>query len=208
MKNFDTIIKILKEHLAVSYDTADGRRNSAIDEDNIITILKKYCPNLIKITKTRSFADLFILDDNGEWCPTNIKTTSCKCSDNAFNKLSFLWAFTDYDDFQRSKISDKKFIDAILDKKTTSAPKRKYYYLAIDKNNPSKNILIRDLLKINNFVMNANPNNILQIDWKYEFGSKESEAQFDECYDNLIIQKIFCVYRKKATTWSRAIEYR
>lgn len=77
-------------------ETEDGRISSALDEKEIIEFLQSQQAFNNKITKPnkRKFYDMLVSDGKNSY-PVNVKTSSGKMPDNAFNKLSFIYAFTD-----------------------------------------------------------------------------------------------------------------
>jgi hypothetical protein len=141
----------------------------------------------------RRFADIIVIDDIIGEMPVNIKT-SIGGIDNGTSKLGFLFAFTDisYHELPRS-INNKKFMELIKDHRA-DIPTKDYWYLCIDKKNPS-NVLVRGCKQISNWVENANPANLLQINWKKEKNSNPVMRTYDEAYD-VIINGIGRCYKK------------
>lgn len=171
----------------------EGRGGSLIDEGTVKRILKEKFPGRIKDMLARRFADIIVIDDIIGEMPVNIKT-SIGGIDNGTSKLGFLFAFTDisYDELPRS-INNKKFMELIKDHRA-DIPTKDYWYLCIDKKNPS-NVLVRGCKQISNWVENANPANLLQINWKKEKNSNPVMCTYDEAYD-VIINGIGRCYKK------------
>jgi hypothetical protein len=171
----------------------EGRGGSLIDEGTVKRILKEKFPGRIKDMLARRFADIIVIDDIIGEMPVNIKT-SIGGIDNGTSKLGFLFAFTDisYHELPRS-INNKKFMELIKDHRA-DIPTKDYWYLCIDKKNPS-NVLVRGCKQISNWVENANPANLLQINWKKEKNSNPVMRTYDEAYD-VIINGIGRCYKK------------
>lgn len=102
----------------------------------------------------------------------------------------------------KNSIRDKKFISLITSRKNDID--REYYYLCIDKNN-NKNVTIRGLKNINCWRPNANPSNVLQIDWNKEHLLLDLELPFDAIYTKLVINGVFKCYANRADDWADAI---
>jgi len=78
-----------------SYQTLDGRINSFLDEEKIISLLnEKFDKKIIK-PKLRMWYDFLALDYIYGWIPINIKTTTMKTNDNVGNLAMCVYAYTD-----------------------------------------------------------------------------------------------------------------
>ena len=151
-----------------------GRIDSANDEGrfihNFASIMGQIGYPVIK-AKARHWYDLKICD-----IPVNLKLTSCKCADNAFNKKSIAYTLigdietveklreTNYDEWF-SKI--KKYFENMPSQR--NPVKYEYYYLVINKT--TKEVLFKSILDIHTYKKNSS-GNVLQIDWKNEFQNK------------------------------------
>ena len=99
--------------------------------------------------------------------PVNIKTTKGSV-DNSFSKAGIVYAFTNLSDTSKDLgPMNLKKMHKLIQEFSEDIPKKDYWYLCINKSNPS-DIIIRGLKQINSWVVNINPSNILQIDWKKE----------------------------------------
>ena len=162
----------------------EGRGGSLIDEGTVKRVLKKKFPGRIKDAPARGFADIIVIDDIIGEIPVNIKT-SLGGIDNGTSKLGFLFAFTDilYDELPKN-INNKKFMELIKARRA-DIPMKDYWYLCIDKKNPSI-VLVRGCKQISNWVENSNPANLLQINWKKEKSSNPVICTNDESYEAII----------------------
>jgi hypothetical protein len=201
----DIVCELKTASLTGLTETEDGRIGSVFDEKAIIDFLQnttKFSNKIVKPDK-RKFYDMLVIDGANSY-PINIKTTTGKIPDNAFNKLSFLYAFTDLSENELgNSVRDKKFISLITTRKKDLD--RDYFYLCIDKND-NTNITIRGLKEINCWCPNANPSNILQIDWKKEHNLPDLTLPFDVVYTKLVINGVFKCYADRAEVWSAAID--
>lgn len=83
------------KNIILSNNTNDGRINSVIDEDKIISLIQENFQNKIIIPKKRMWYDILLLDKVYGYIPVNIKTTSTKTSDNVSNLAPCVYAYTD-----------------------------------------------------------------------------------------------------------------
>ena len=185
------IFKPLVEHL-ISLELqmsgaveGEGRAASLKDEGIIKRALKdsqfgdKICDQ-----PARRFGDMTVLDDDGVMHVVNIKTSKGG-KDNCFSKCGIVYALTDLaaDEIPK-QINFKKMYELIKNHKA-DIPQKDYWYLCVNKENTSE-IMVRGLKQIRNFVVNINPSNILQIDWKKEKMCEPVERTWDEAYETII----------------------
>lgn len=175
----------------------EGRGGSLIDEGTIKRFLKahqKFRAHVFDVPP-RGFGDMLVLDYDGVTRHVvNIKT-SIGSSDNSTSKIGFLWAFTDiaYDQLPKS-MNWRKFMQLLKDHGGESRATRDYWFLAVDKND-STNVMIRGAKQIVNWCENANPANLLQINWSKEKVCEPAVRTHEEAY-NTIIGGIVRCYRK------------
>lgn len=211
-KIFEDIKQAIKQsNLVAESQDGEGRVNSKLDEKNIIALLKKKFPNHIIDTAERMFADVIIMTEDGTRCHTNIKT-SIGGSDNAFSKLGFIMAFTDITEEELadgslggkfdSKIDDENFI-RLMESRKKDTP-RDYYFLALDKEDMTKDPIIRGVKEIENWGWNTTNN--AQIVWNVEKKSDGKVRTFDEAYNEIIKNGVYKCWSKKADQWKQAIE--
>lgn len=165
----------------------EGRGGSLKDEGTIIRYLQSD-PTVGKYIieqPARAFGDMLVIDpETNERYVVNIKT-SIGSTDNATSKLGFLYALTDMDiDELPSSMGWKKFND-LLESRKADIPHKDYWFLSVDKND-SSNVMIRGAKQIANYGENANPANLLQINWKKEKVSAPINRTYDEAYDVLV----------------------
>ncbi len=115
------------------------------------------------IPPPRSWADIFIDD-----IPFNLKLTSCESSDNAFNRQAILYTITGEKPAKKSLNWKDMFNHLTTTPWKTARNKRtEYHYIAVNKN--TGEALVKSILDIHGYVVNANLSNVLQINWKNEF---------------------------------------
>ena len=165
----------------------EGRGGSLIDEGSIKRALQEHniFNNYIIDVKPRKFGDIIIKDyDNETIYVVNIKT-SIGSTDNCFSKAGMVWAFTNLElDKIPSSMNLKKMIE-LIDTYGEDIKNRDYWYMCIDKNNPNS-VIIRGAKQISNWVININPSNILQVNWKKEKLEQCAERSWKEAYDIII----------------------
>ena len=165
------IVEYLKEYtINISEDIeGEGRGGSLKDEGTVKNILlQSKFKDYIFDEKARKFGDMIVLDYDGiTRHPVNIKTTKGS-TDNSFSKAGIVYAFTNLSDTSKhlGPMNLKKMYN-LIQEFSEDIPKKDYWYLCINKTNSSE-IMIRGLKQINSWVVNINPSNILQIDWKKE----------------------------------------
>ena len=184
----DVAEAIRNEKIAISEDVeGEGRGGSLKDEGNIIRFLKSY-PDLGKYIlneKARRFGDMTVMDYDGKTTyVVNIKT-SIGSSDNATSKIGFLYALTDMEPEEMPGQMNWKKFDELVKSRKADIPTKDYWFLCVDKND-SSNVLIRGAKQINCWTLNANPSNMLQINWKKEKTLPPVERTYDESYDTLV----------------------
>lgn len=174
----------------------EGRGGSLKDEGTIKTFLQEHAElgAYIHDVPPRGFGDMRVEDpDTGEIYVVNIKT-SIGSTDNATSKIGFLYAFTDltYEDLPGS-MNWKKF-NTLLAEHKADIPNKDYWFLCVDKND-SSNVMIRGAKQIVNWGENANPANLLQINWTKEKKCEPAYRTYDEAYE-VIINGIARCYKK------------
>jgi len=92
LKRLPMILYIIKKHIQtqdflLSNKTIDGRVNSFIDEEMIVSsLVKKFGKDRIKKPKRkRMWYDILVFDYRYGWLPLNIKTTTTLTNDNIGN---------------------------------------------------------------------------------------------------------------------------
>ena len=187
----------------------EGRGGSLLDEGSVKRALFNH-PVFRDYTidvPARGFADIIILDyDKKTKHAVNIKTSIGSC-DNATSKGGFLYAFTDLeiDDIPKS-MNWIKF-ENLLQKHQKDIPHKDYYFLCIDKND-STEVLIRGCKSIRNWIENANPSNLLQINWNKEKKSEPVEQTHEEARETICGGLITCQIKHNNNlpeSWQRAI---
>ena len=174
-----------------SNNTNDGRVNSCIDEDQIILLLLEKFNNKIIKPKIRMWYDILVYDNNYKWIPVNIKTTTTSTPDNTGNLATCIYAYTDeeldlYKCYGNGKMSELLFVK-LQEKKYNKFNKKDYYFIVLNKLNPSEIIInsIKGLTRLT-----ANINNLpFQVKWNknkifnYENINKKVKL-FIDCLQN------------------------
>lgn len=165
----------------------EGRGGSLKDEGSIIrTLLENpiFKDHIIH-ESARKFGDMIVLDYDGVTRhPVNIKT-SIGSTDNCFSKAGIVYAFTDLHDTQIPKQMNFCKMNQLMKDHGKDIPGRDYWFLCVDKND-SSNVLIRGAKQINCWVVNINPSNVLQINWKKEKVMEPKQCSYQEAYDTIM----------------------
>jgi hypothetical protein len=161
-----TDIKKVCKKINISYSlTGDGRIVSAVKEkeyiDALIKGLKEENQYIVcEVPKDRHWYDIRI---NG--IPINLKITKGG-TDNAFNKVAFLYTLTGVE-VKKKNMNMNKWFEHVrtTPHKTERDRQTEYHYLVVDKD--TGRVLLKSILDIRAY--NSNPANIFQINWKKEF---------------------------------------
>jgi len=160
----------------------DGRVNSSLGEDTVIELLISEYGDLIESApKARHWYDLKICG-----MPVNIKITTGKGADNVSSKKGLYYALTGKDP---SGVSDswETFLNEL--KNNIKTTEKDYYFLVINKTDPSK-VTHTSIKKIKNLTANAN-NLPFQKKWKFE-GEDESESESGPEYIIKMLKESIC----------------
>jgi len=184
----DICNKIRQEKITISESVeGEGRGGSLKDEGTIVRLLESD-PKLGKHVlseEARRFGDMTVLDyDNKTKYVVNIKT-SIGSSDNATSKIGFLYALTDIEPEEMPKSMNWVKFMTLLKERQSDIPTKDYWFLCVDKKD-SSNVMIRGAKQINCWTENANPSNMLQINWKKEKSLPPAKRTYDESYDVLV----------------------
>jgi hypothetical protein len=174
LKRLPLVLYIIKKYLLsqtilFSKYSKDGRINSCIDEDIIITILIERYPLLIRKPKIRMWYDILVYDKQYNWIPINIKITTMTTADNTGNLAMCVYSYTNenldielnksYDNGKMSKLLIKK----LKNKEYNKTHKKDYYFICINKTD-CKDIIINSLKGLN--ILTPNINNLpFQVRW-------------------------------------------
>ena len=162
----------------------EGRAASLIDEGTIKQHLKNKFNNRIIDQEPRRPGDILVLDyDNITNHPINIKT-SLGGTDNCFSKAGFVYAFTDLSIDEIPIQMNFKKMNELINTHRIDNKDKDYWFLCIDKN--TSDVMVRGTKQINNWVVNINPSNILQVNWAKEKKTNPIKRDFEEAYKVLI----------------------
>jgi hypothetical protein len=163
----------------------EGRGGSLKDEGSIKKALwdSPYKDKILD-EQARRFGDMTVLDYNGDKHVVNIKT-SLGGTDNCFSKCGLVYALTDLEAEQLPcQMNFMKMNELIINHKA-DLPQKDYWFLCVNKRNSSE-IMVRGAKQISNWVVNINPSNILQINWKKEKLCEPVGRTWDEAYETII----------------------
>ena len=167
--------------------TSDGRINSSIDEETIIKKLMVRYPERIQRPNVRMWYDIKVYDFRHGWIPVNIKTTTTTTSDNTGNLAMAVYAYTNFPmniDNSYCNGPMSKVLLSCLSNNNINTGDRDYYFLVLNKNDPSE-IIINSVRGLS--ILTPNMNNLpFQVCWKrnreYEHKCiKKSLKMFIEC---------------------------
>ena len=182
-------IKLCLEKCCIQISDAvegEGRGGSLKDEGSVKRALlgdERFRHHIID-EKARKFGDMVVLDyDMQTRHVVNIKT-SIGSTDNCFSKAGMVYAFTDIDDCNIPSAMNFKKMNELIETHGKDVPNRDYWFLCIDKNDSSQ-VIIRGAKQIQNWVINSNPSNILQVNWKKEKMCEPVVRTWQEAYDEI-----------------------
>ena len=153
----------------------EGRGGSLKDEGSIKKALwtSPYKDRIFD-EKLRKCGDMTVLDYNGD-----IHV------DNCFSKCGLVYALTDLKADQLPSSMNFMKMNELIKAHKADIPQKDYWFLCINKKNSSE-IMVRGAKQINNWVVNINPSNILQVNWKKEKLCDPVERTWDEAYETII----------------------
>ncbi len=153
-----------------SFQNEDGRINSCIDEDGVISLLSNKFGAKIKKPHIRMWYDILVFDIMYGWCPVNIKTTTTTTSDNTGNLAMCVYAYTDdiTIDIERNKTYEngkmsELLIEKLKQKKYNKNNKKDYYFIVLNKS--VKNDIIVNSVKGLTLLTPNNNNLPFQVNW-------------------------------------------
>ena len=153
-----------------SSQNEDGRINSCIDEDGVITLLTDKFGSKIKKPCIRMWYDILVFDVMYGWLPVNIKTTTTTTSDNTGNLAMCVYAYTDDStiDIERNKTYENGKMSELLfeklkTKKYNKNNKKDYYFIVLNKS--VKNDVIINSVKGLTLLTPNNNNLPFQVNW-------------------------------------------
>ena len=165
----------------------EGRGGSLKDEGTIKRALwedENLKPHIFD-APLRGFGDMEVLDyDMKTKYVVNIKT-SIGSSDNCFSKIGFVYSLTDLEPEQLPKSMNFLKMNELIENHKADIPNKDYYFLCVDKND-SSNVIMRGAKQINSWVVNINPSNILQVNWKKEKSLPPVNRTWEESYEVLM----------------------
>ena len=163
----------------------EGRGGSLKDEGSIKKALwtSPYKDRIFD-EKLRKCGDMTVLDYNGDIHVVNIKT-SLGGTDNCFSKCGLVYALTDLKADQLPSSMNFMKMNELIKAHKADIPQKDYWFLCINKKNSSE-IMVRGAKQINNWVVNINPSNILQVYWKKEKLCDPVDRTWDEAYETII----------------------
>lgn len=160
---------LISERIEFSNENDDGRINSCIDENKIISLLLKEFSDKIKKPKCRMWYDLLANDYMYGWIPINIKTTTTLTNDNTGNFAMCVHAYTNiildihsdksYDNGKMSNI----ILNELKEKRYNKINKKDYYFIVLNKKD-ANDIIVNSVKGLT--ILTPNINNLpFQINW-------------------------------------------
>jgi hypothetical protein len=194
LKQLPLIMYKIKKYLEsklfhFSTKNKDGRINSCIDENKLISLLIKKFGDKIKKPKIRMWYDILAFDYIYDWIPINIKTTTTITNDNTGNLAMCVYAYTDEIlDIHRNKTYENGIMSNILfdklnNKKYNTKHKKDYYFIVLNKTN-ARDIIVNSVKGLTFLTTNVN-NLPFQVCWnknrlfKYENINKKIKLFID-----------------------------
>lgn len=165
----------------------EGRGGSLKDEGSIKRALMNHetFQHHIIDEKARKFGDMVVLDyDKKTKYVVNIKT-SIGSTDNAFSKAGIVYALTNLPTESIPSAMNFAKMNKLIDNHRANVPGRDYWFLCVDKKD-SSNVMVRGAKQIRHWIVNINPSNVLQIDWKKEKKCLPVHRTWEESYDVLV----------------------
>ena len=165
----------------------EGRGGSLKDEGSIKRALMNHetFQHYVIDEKARKFGDMVVLDyDKKTKYVVNIKT-SIGSTDNAFSKAGIVYALTDLPSESIPNAMNFAKMNELIDNHRANIPGRDYWFLCVDKKD-SSNVMVRGAKQVRHWIVNINPSNILQIDWKKEKTCLPVNRNWEESYDVLV----------------------
>jgi len=175
--------KIFYNQIDISKTNDDGRINSCHDETVIRNKLYEYFAQnnmkhriIIPSSNKRHWYDILILDYKYGWLPVNIKTTTMKTSDNIGNLALCVYAYTSVpfsldETAKHNGQMSEILLEAFENKKCNYSQYRDYYFLVVNKNNPTE-IIVNSINGLTHLTSNNN-NLPFQVNWsknkKYKY---------------------------------------
>jgi hypothetical protein len=175
LKRLPLILYLIQKYLKTvdfefSTQNEDGRINSCIDEDGVITLLTDKFGAKIKKPCIRMWYDILVFDIMYGWLPVNIKTTTTTTSDNTGNLAMCVYAYTDDTtiDIERNKTYENGKMSELLFeklkiKKYNKNNKKDYYFIVLNKS--VKNDIIVNSVKGLTLLTPNNNNLPFQVNW-------------------------------------------
>jgi len=173
-----------------SRQNTDGRINSSIDEEMVLSVLvDHFGDSRIKRPKNRMWYDFLAYDYRYGYIPVNIKITTTKSADNTGNLAMCVYSYTDepmdleksYENGPMSVVISNKLKKGEYNKN----PYRDYYFVVLNKTEPG-DVIINSLRGLSHLTPNIN-NLPFQINW-----SKNRKFRY-QCVEDAVNKFISCV---------------
>ena len=163
----------------------EGRGGSLKDEGSIKKSLwNSPYKDRVFDEKARRCGDMTVKDYNGDMHVVNIKT-SMGGTDNCFSKCGIVYAFTRLKAEELPYSMNFTEMNNLINKYKADISTKDYWFLCVNKKN-SNEVMVRGAKQIKNWVVNINPSNILQVNWKKEKLHEPVSRTWDEAYEVII----------------------
>ena len=146
----DIVDFLKKQNLQLSNQSRDGRINSAFNEDEIFRLLESKFA--INHPNMRDWVD-FSFYENNVFYPVNIKVSTTKTTDNLNCKLGIYYALTGKIPPFNNGVSWEIYFKTLSE--NLKANSKDYYFLIINKDNPS-DVFVTSLKSLESILPNGN----------------------------------------------------
>ncbi len=163
----------------ISDEFSDGRINSAINEKNILSVIKSKYSNSIKISKMREWFD-FAIEYDDYFYPVNVKITDTTHADNLNCKLGIYYVLCGKMPPFDNEVSWITYFERL--NSDIRENDKDYYFLVINKNQP-KDIFVNGLKTL--ATLQPNGNN-LPFQCKWNINREPIERNFEEAKEFLL----------------------
>jgi len=164
---------LINNKLNLSSGSRDGRINSAVNENAILSHIKSKYSDIIKTPKMRDWYD-FSIEKDGEFYPINIKITDTTHADNLNCKLGIYYALSGNLPPFDNEVSWIDYFDKLH--QAIKENDKDYYFLVINKEDTT-DIFVNGLKTLNQLQPNGNN---LPFQCKWNINRKPIERNFDE----------------------------
>lgn len=199
MNELIKIVNELKGNVALTNTQADGRLNSAIDEDSVVLLVKEACEKLgyTFIEAPARFWYDFAFEVNGKFYPVNVKISTCNSADNVSSKLGMFYALTGKKPSQVKGLNQWETFMEKLFENLDYTGESDYYFLVVNKTNSE--VFATSLMRVQKLTPNGN-NLPFQAKWKdnMDFSERTREEAM-----NYVLGTFYTSWEKKCSAFAK-----